>query len=331
MKHKKLIIIDGLNSFYRSYIVDPSISSKGIPIGGLKGFVKQIQKFAREMNPDEVVVVWDGEGGSSRRKKVFPGYKEGRSPIKPKNLEKTFDYWSDEERDKNKGWQLGRLFEYLNLMPVKQLYFDNVEADDIIAVVAQSKVYSDYRKIIISNDKDFYQLLNKETIIYRPATKKFETSRSILAEYKIHPNNFAIARAMAGDKSDNLAGVERVGLKTAAKLFPELSGTQPVYIDDLIKKTKSKETKLLVSERNLLLAEDIVDRNYRLMQLYSPVIAPGLAEKVKNIIGDATLSYGLTEIKKMMLIDGFGEYNWEYLELHCRRLVRDSKSGVLSE
>ena len=325
MKHKKLLIIDGLNSFYRSYIVDPSISSKGLPIGGLKGFLKQMQKHCREIQPDEVVVVWDGEGGSSRRKKVFSGYKEGRKPIKPKNLEKTFDYWSDDEMNRNKSWQLGRLFEYLNFMPFKQLYFDNVEADDIIAIACHSPLYADYKKIIISNDKDFYQLLNKDVIIYRPATKKFETMSTIINEYKIHPNNFAIARAMVGDKSDNLAGVERVGIKTAVKIFPELSGSSPVNVDDLIDKVKAKEEKLLVAEKNILESEDIVLRNYRLMQLYSPVVAPDLADKIRNIIADSEISYGLTEIKKMMLIDGFGEYNWDYLEMYCRRLVKNSK------
>lgn len=325
MKHKKLLIIDGLNSFYRSYVVDPSVSSKGLPIGGLKGFVKQMQKYCREINPDEVIVVWDGEGGSSRRKKVFSGYKEGRKPVKPQNLEKTFDYWSDEEVNRNKSWQLGRLFEYLNLMPFKQLYFDNVEADDIIAIAVHSPLYSDYKKIIVSNDKDFYQLLNKDTILYRPATKKFETMNTIISEYKIHPNNFAIARAMVGDKSDNLDGVERVGLKTAVKIFPELSGSSPVNVDDLLDKVKNKQEKLLIAEKNILASEDIVLRNYRLMQLYSPIVAPDLADKIRNIIADSELSYGLTEIKKMMLIDGFGEYNWDYLEMYCRRLVKNSK------
>lgn len=323
--YKKLLIIDGLNSFYRSYVVDPSISSKGLPIGGLKGFLKQTQKLCREINPDEIIIAWDGDGGSSRRKKVFSGYKEGRKPVKPQNLEKTFDYWTDEELNKNKSWQLGRLFEYLNLMPIKQLYFDNVEADDIIAIAAHSPLYSDYKKIIVSNDKDFYQLLNKDVILYRPATKKFETMNTIIQEYNIHPNNFAIARAMVGDKSDNLEGVDRVGLKTAAKMFPELSGSNPINVDDVINKIKNKKENLLIAEKNILTSENIVLRNYRLMQLYSPVVAPDLAEKVRNIILDSELSYGLTEIKKMMLIDGFGEYNWDYLEMYCRKLVKNYK------
>lgn len=325
--YKRLLIIDGLNSFYRSYIVDPSISSKGLPIGGLKGFIKQLQKQAREIKPDEIIVVWDGEGGSSRRKKFYSGYKEGRSPIKPQNLEKTFDKWSDDELAKNKSWQLSRLFEYLNLMPLKQMYFDNIEADDIIAVITQSEPYSDFKKIIVSNDKDFYQLLNKDTVVYRPATSKFETVKTVTNEYNIHPTNFALARAIVGDKSDNLAGIDRVGLKTVAKLFPDMKKNEPFMIDDVYESLNKKEKKLLVSEKNILGGKDIVERNYRLMQLYWPTISPDVAERVRIILEDDNFSYGQTEIRKMMLIDGFGEYNWSTLEAFLRKLVKEGNSN----
>ena len=67
-KKKKLMVIDGTNNFYRSYIVDPSISTNGSPIGGVKGFFKTLQKMSREINPDQIVVCWDGEGGSKKRK-----------------------------------------------------------------------------------------------------------------------------------------------------------------------------------------------------------------------------------------------------------------------
>ena len=53
---------------YRAYIVDPSLSTNGQPIGGIKGFLKMSQKLIREMKPDSVVVAWDGEGGSRRRR-----------------------------------------------------------------------------------------------------------------------------------------------------------------------------------------------------------------------------------------------------------------------
>ena len=61
---KRVIFIDALNMLYRAYIVDPSLSTNGQPIGGIKGFLKMTQKLIREMRPDSVVIAWDGAGGS---------------------------------------------------------------------------------------------------------------------------------------------------------------------------------------------------------------------------------------------------------------------------
>ena len=78
----RVLVIDALNMYFRSYIVDPSLSTNGQPIGGVKGFLKILQKLVRETKPDEVVVVWDGPGGSRKRKTMNKNYKEGRKPIR---------------------------------------------------------------------------------------------------------------------------------------------------------------------------------------------------------------------------------------------------------
>ena len=64
---KRVLIVDALNAYLRAYIVDPSLSSNGQPIGGVKGFLKILQKLVRETKPDQVVVAWDGPGGSRKR------------------------------------------------------------------------------------------------------------------------------------------------------------------------------------------------------------------------------------------------------------------------
>lgn len=63
---KRLMIIDALNAYFRAYIVDPSLSVNGEPIGGYKGFIKILQKLCRELKPDEVIIAWDGAGGSQK-------------------------------------------------------------------------------------------------------------------------------------------------------------------------------------------------------------------------------------------------------------------------
>ena len=68
MDTKRVLIVDALNAYLRAYIVDPSISTNGDPIGGLKGFIKILQKLVRTTSPDNVIVVWDGPNGSKKRK-----------------------------------------------------------------------------------------------------------------------------------------------------------------------------------------------------------------------------------------------------------------------
>ena len=91
---KRLLIIDALNAYRRANIVDPSLSTNGQPIGGLKGFIKILQKLVRDTNPDQIVVVWDGPNGSKKRKSMDKNYKEGRKPIR---LNRAFHNLTEDE------------------------------------------------------------------------------------------------------------------------------------------------------------------------------------------------------------------------------------------
>ena len=79
---KRTMIVDVLNMYYRAYIVNPSLSTNGQPIGGIKGSLGILQKLVREAKPDQVILCWDGAGGSRRRKQINENYKAGRSPIR---------------------------------------------------------------------------------------------------------------------------------------------------------------------------------------------------------------------------------------------------------
>ena len=69
--------------------------------------------------------------------------------------------------------------------------FDSTEADDVIAYVAQHKQLEEYEKIILSSDKDFFQLLDDKTVLYRPIQKEVLNKKSIIEKFEIHPTNFA--------------------------------------------------------------------------------------------------------------------------------------------
>ena len=315
---KRLMVVDALNMYFRAYIVDPSLSTNGQPIGGLKGFMKILQKQIREMSPDGIVICWDGSGGSHRRKKIVKGYKDGRKPIR---LNRSIRNMSENEEIENKIWQQTRLVEYLNCMPIIQLMLPEVEADDLISWTVQHPKYADWQKVIISSDKDFFQLCDDKTVVFRPIQKEVLNKNIITERFGIHPVNFALARAIAGDKSDNLDGVAGVGLPTVAKRLPFLAEDKSFTLNEVKEYCYNIDSKVKAYS-NILEEFDKVEVNYKIMQLYSPSIPVQGKEVLKYSVENFEPEFNKTEIVKMMIQDGFGEGNWSTMFQTYNRYTR---------
>ena len=311
------MLIDGLNMFIRSYIVNPTIDSKGRPLGGCMGFLKSLQKVVRMFQPDEVVICWDGQGGSQRRKAQNKNYKEGRSPVR---FNRRMYELSPAEQEQNRAYQFYRLVEYLNEMPVIQIMVDRIEADDIVAVLARANHYKGRSKIIISSDKDFLQLCDEETTLYRPIQDTIVTQNSIISEYGIHPNNFALARAIAGDASDNIKGVPRVGLGTVKKRFPFMSKSNSYSSQDLVEHCLQVD-KSLSCHKKIIEHSDLIQSNYTLMQLYNPTMSVTTLKQILFNVKDFDPEVNFTKIKGMMITDGFGAYKFDDLYASFRRIA----------
>ena len=318
---KRILIIDQLNLFFRNYIVNPSLSLDGAPIGALKGCFQSLQKVIRESKPDMVIVCWDGEGGSTKRKLLKKDYKAGRKPIR---LNRSIRNLSKEEEKENNLWQQSRLVDYFNQTPIIQFMFKGTEADDIIAYICQHKIFADCEKIILSSDKDFFQLLDEKTVLYRPVQKQIVNQKSLIEQFNVHPINFAMARAFAGDKSDNIEGLGGIGLKTAAKRFPFLKEREFVTFDKILNYCQK-----MMAETNIRIYNDVVEkkdllkRNYHMMQLYTPIL--GIDEKrvINETLQGPDTSFNKTELIKMMMVDGFGEINFVDLFQHFRKMSID--------
>lgn len=319
--HERVMIVDGLNMFLRSYIVVPQISKDGHPIGGTTGFLKSLQKLTREIRPTKIIVCWDGRGGSRKRKQKNPNYKEGRKPIR---LNRSFKALSEQEEQENKIWQMHRTVAYLNNFPVIQLLADEVEADDIISYVCRYSDYKDNQKVIVSSDKDFFQLLDDKTVLHRPIQKVFLNRHAIVNEYGIHPNNFALARAIVGDKSDNLDGIPGIGLKTVAKRFPFFSKERDIMINEVVNFCKNQESDVKAYK---IIPESVrlIKENYDLMQLYSPTLSIQTKKSIDWTIEKFEHLFNKTETDKMMLQDGINELNWSSMIEDFKRIRNNNK------
>jgi len=325
----RLLVVDALNMFTRAWIVNPSLSTNGKPIGGTVGFLKILQKVVRETKPDGIVICWDGAGGSNKRKALNKNYKEGRSPIRFNRGD--VNTLTVEESLKNKIWQQQLLVQILNEMPTVQLLLDNVEADDIISFIVQHPKYINWQKVIFSADKDFYQLCDDKTIIYRPPHKsglapEIANKHRIIENYGIHPTNFALARAIAGDKSDNLDGVPAVGMPTIAKRLPFLAEEKAYTVDEVVDFCAAVESPLK-AHRNIVEHRSKIVNNYKLMQLYSPLISIQGKTFINETIKEFEPEFNKTGVQKMMIECGVIASNWTDLFTTCKRLVQEKKQN----
>ena len=316
---KRVLVIDALNMFLRAFIVDPSLSNHGQPIGGIKGSMKILQKLVRITKPNEIVICWDGPNGSQKRKTLDSNYKEGRKPLR---LNRAVHNLTENEELQNKLWQQMRTIEYFNQMPIIQLVLERVEADDIISYVCNSRHYDGWQKVIVSNDKDFLQLCDEETVVYRPTTDKIETKKTVIESMGVHPTNMALARAMDGDASDNLPGVPRVGMKTIATKLPFMGEERTVTIDELVEYCENIDSKLKVY-KNIQESKSLIEHNYKMMQLYAPLISVQGKQTIDYSLENFECDFNKTELLKLMMEDGFGELNWEELKTFLNKISRE--------
>lgn len=318
----RVLLIDALNMFIRSYVINPTLDPKGIPIGGAVGFMKSLQKVCRQLRPHEVVICWDGIGGSQRRKAQDKNYKAGRKPLRFNRRMFELDPVAQEQ---NKIYQLIRLHEYLNELPIIQISLDGIEADDVIAYLATHEKYKEWQRVIISSDKDFYQLCDSRTVVYRPIQDEVITKGLLTMKEGIHPTNYALARAVVGDKSDNLPGIKQVGMKTVAKFFSFLEESKQYEVEDLITHCNSLE-KLSKAHLNIVEGKELIQKNYNMMQLYSPLISYLNKQSIDYHIGESEPEFNKTNLFKMLLSDGQASLKLDSLYAVMRKIMKEKKN-----
>ena len=275
-KRNHVLLIDGLNTFIRSFSVSPHMNEQGMHIGGLTGFLKSIGAITRDMNADEVVIVFDGKDGSKHRRKIFPGYKGNRKVNK--SLNRAAHMTGLEDPDKSMKRQLMRLVSYMTCLPVRIITVDGIEADDSIAYIAQELIPQDSRITIYSSDKDFFQLINDRIKVYAPHAKGIIDEDELFKKFGVYPINYIHYKAFLGDSSDNVPGILGFGKKTVLKYFPELGGTEVLERDYFVDKANELKAISKKGVRNayqkFLDSLDQYDVNIKIMDLENPIV-PG--------------------------------------------------------
>ena len=262
---KKVLLIDLMNMFVRSFSSLPLTNDNGEHVGGVYGTLNSLQSQIKKHNPEIVSVVWEGKGSAERRRKMLKEYKEGR---KFRGLNRHFEY-SQEDESESFAKQLQLLKECLDVLPVYQPAVQFLEADDQIAYSCRN-FFKNEIKIIVSTDKDFFQLIDEDTTIFRPVKTKdspqgeFVDLEWMIEKENIFPPNFSLLKAIVGEKSDNIAGVKGVGEKTAKREITLLADEIDYDVDELMEFVKTNKNK---KYQKYIDNEELIRNNYRLVQL----------------------------------------------------------------
>jgi len=302
-KDDKVLIIDGLNSFIRVFSAVPLVNDDGDHIGGSIGFLRSIAAAIRQFKPTRCIIVFDGKGGSARRKKMYSGYKDGRSMSTKFNRREDVGFQTVEEELASMRHQMGQLAEYLQCLPITFMSIDNIEADDAIAYLT-TEVFEPKKSevIIMSDDKDFLQLISETTSVWRPVEKKYYTPKEVLEKFGIPSHNFIHYKVFMGDNSDNIKGIKGIGIKTLIGKYPMLLEENTKTLEDIIDYTVQRKDEhrvyKLVSDN-----ENTLKLNWDLMSLRDLNISGNIKLLIADIANNPIPSMNVYKFKKIFMLD----------------------------
>jgi len=247
----KLALLDGHSLAYRAfYALPPDLATpSGQVTNAVFGFTSMLIKLLDEEAPDAIAVAWDRKEPTFR-KEMYPEYKATRTSA------------PDIFRS-----QIPLIEEVLDAMEIPQVSVAGFEADDIIATLAKRGRGLGYDVVVVTGDRDAFQLSADDlTILYTLrgiSDTVHATPDWLKKKYDITPDRYVEYAALRGDTSDNLPGVPGVGEKTAAKLINAYDSLEALYED-----LESQTPKL---RENLESARDQVFLNRTMMTMLDDV------------------------------------------------------------
>lgn len=301
---KRLFLIDAYALIFRGYyafIKNPRINSKGLDTSAILGFTNSLFDVIKRERPEYIAVCFD-KGGSHDRIEIFPEYKANRDET-PEAIKMAVPY----------------IQEILNALGICIMVKEGYEADDIIGTLAKKAEKENFETYMVTPDKDFAQLVNEKTFIYKPlfgggyetwgieeVNNKFETS---------DPIQVIDFLAMKGDSVDNIPGLPGVGDKTAKKFLKEygsienlLSNTDKIK-GKLREKIEANSEAGLLSKKLATIITDVpvdfdsnkfklsLDEPDKLYEIFSDLEFRRLAENFKKIF-DIPIKKNTEEIKE---------------------------------
>jgi DNA polymerase-1 len=262
------LIIDGPYLAHRSYDAPYRLTTKdGRDSTMIHSFIRSLNAFRKQFNPKTIIIAWESPGTPSWRRHQYPAYKGTRG-----RLDEQFIY------------QLNDLQNLLHLFGVKQYNSPCNEADDVIARLSIDNIK--YPVVVFTKDKDIMQLVGEQLQIYDG--KELYDINKVKEKFFVWPEQIPDLLAIAGDKSDNIEGLEGFGFKKAAKIIEEIGDIEHLN--------------MLTCSRNLVYSEqtkNMLMQNKKLTELnFDCTLQTIPKEIVKDTIESIMDKYELKKMKE---------------------------------
>ena len=288
----KLLLVDGNSIINRAFFAvigrAPMTAPDGTPTGALNGFFNTLLSVKDEINPDKICVLFDLKAPTFRHK-MYPDYKAQRKGMMPELSA-----------------QMPIAKEILDLIGIKRMEMEGYEADDLIGTLSLLGANQGDKVFILSGDHDDFQLIDDNVSVILPQSGKGKPPRVLFDRemfeetYNVKPEVFVYVKALMGDNSDNIKGVEKVGEKTAFKLIADYGSIDGIF-DNLDKLTPSLRS-------NVRKSRELIDMNIKLCSILRDVPVPYGPEQTefKDIADPQGLHDKLASLGLRSLIKKFG-------------------------
>ncbi|HYG53797.1 MAG TPA: 5'-3' exonuclease H3TH domain-containing protein, partial [Burkholderiales bacterium] len=208
---KTLLLVDGSSYLYRAFHALPGLkNAKGEPTGAIYGVLNMLRKAVADYKPQALACVFDAKG-KTFRDAVYPDYKANRTPM-PDDL----------------SVQIEPLMEAIPALGWPLLCIEGVEADDVIATLAEHGKKDGWRIVISTGDKDFAQLVDERVTLVNTMSNELLDIEGVKKKFGVPPEKFLDYLTLIGDAIDNIPGVDKVGPKTACKWIEKYGSLEGV-------------------------------------------------------------------------------------------------------
>ncbi|MFG2571994.1 DNA polymerase I [Streptomyces sp. NPDC048481] len=265
----RLMLMDGHSLAYRAFFALPAenfTTATGQPTNAIYGFASMLANTLRDEAPTHFAVAFD-VSRRTWRSEEFTEYKANRSKTP----------------DEFKG-QVELIGELLDAMHVSRFAVDGFEADDVIATLATQAEAAGFEVLIVTGDRDSFQLVSEHTTVLYPTKGVSELTRftpeKVFEKYALTPAQYPDFAALRGDPSDNLPGIPGVGEKTAAKWINQFGSFAQLV--ERVEEVKGK------AGQNLRDHLEAVKLNRRLTEMVRDVELPKAVAELERAPYDRT-------------------------------------------